>query len=314
MAASTPSRVGQIQGAGAVDALWLKVFAGEILEAFDTMVKTLDKHRVRTIESGKSAQFPATFKASASYHTPGAEILGQTIEHNEVIVTLDDLLIADAFVDTLDEMKNHYEVRAPYSHQLGQAVALAYDRNVSRTITLSARGGALFTGDTGGSTLDKGATVATDADVLISAINEAKQTLDEKDVPVDNFPIFSMVKPAQFYLIANSDKNINRDTGPSSLDRQVLRTVSDIQIVKSNAVKYGVDESAEATVLTKYRGDWTDTIALVWQEAAAATLKLLDLQMEVAYDPRRQGTLLLAKLAVGSEPLRTKCAVEITKA
>ena len=69
-----PSRVGQINSAGDVNALFLKKFAGEILTTFEenNIFKAL--HTVRTIENGKSAQFPVTGVASASYYTPGQSI------------------------------------------------------------------------------------------------------------------------------------------------------------------------------------------------------------------------------------------------
>ena len=37
-------------------ALFLKVFAGEVITAFEEHTLVLDKHQVRTIQSGKSAQ------------------------------------------------------------------------------------------------------------------------------------------------------------------------------------------------------------------------------------------------------------------
>ena len=46
-------------------------------------------------------------------------------------------------------------------------------------------------------------------------------------------------------------------------------------------------------------------------EAAAAVLQLLGLQMESEWDMRRQVTMMLAKMAVGAGPLRSKCACEI---
>ena len=36
-------------------ALFLKVFSGEVITAFEFNTKTLDKHNVRTIQNGKSA-------------------------------------------------------------------------------------------------------------------------------------------------------------------------------------------------------------------------------------------------------------------
>lgn len=56
MANATVARVGQINQGGAVDALFLKVFAGEVLAMFEKKNVLLDKSLVRTISSGKSAQ------------------------------------------------------------------------------------------------------------------------------------------------------------------------------------------------------------------------------------------------------------------
>jgi hypothetical protein len=55
MTAATPTRLGQVNGSGGTDALFLKVFSGEVLAAFERNAVTVDKHFVRTIESGKSA-------------------------------------------------------------------------------------------------------------------------------------------------------------------------------------------------------------------------------------------------------------------
>ena len=63
-----PSRVGQINSAGDVDALFLKKFSGEILQTFEESNVFKPLHTIRTIENGKSAQFPVTGIASANYH------------------------------------------------------------------------------------------------------------------------------------------------------------------------------------------------------------------------------------------------------
>lgn len=338
MSNANPSRVGQIQGAGATDALWLKNFSGEVLTAFETMVKLRDRVRVRTIASGKSAQFPATFKAKAGYHVPGTELLGQNIQHNEVTITLDDLLVSDVFVAQIDELKNHYDVRGPYAQELGHALALFYDRMIAQNIIAAARGPELFTGD-GGGTVVQESDVSGSADFLasandvIAAINLAKQKMDEKDVPVEIMPVYATVRTSLWYLIANSDKNINRDFGgEGALARQALRTISDIEIIKTNAPLWGKDvtpynagtnadglvgaPSTNAYALpsqfpSKYHADLTNTIGAVWTEPAAAVLQLLGLQMESEWDIRRQGTLMVAKMAVGAGALRSKCAVEL---
>ena len=68
---------GAANSAGARDALFLKVFGGEVMTAFEETNVMADKHIVRSIQHGKSAQFPATWKVSAAYHAVGTEIVGQ---------------------------------------------------------------------------------------------------------------------------------------------------------------------------------------------------------------------------------------------
>jgi hypothetical protein len=351
------SHLGQIQGAGAVDALWLKVFAGEVLTAFEIAVQLKGKIRSRSIRGAKSATFPATFRVQGRYHTPGTEILGQTVQANEKVITLDDMLITDTFVAQIEELKNYYDVSATYSTEHGRAQALFYDRVISNCLVASARTNAeLFVGDGHGTVITDQPDIGASADFtasgadLISGINLAKQRLDENQVPVETMPVYSMLKPAQWYLIANSDKNINRfyNDGTANLQRQALRTVSDIQILKSIAPLFGynvtpynagtnatgivsnanpvvVGTTSPAAALlpfgeavpfnypTKYQSDQTKTVGLVWVEPAVGMLELLGITMETEWDMRRQGTLMLAKQAIGADVLRAKCAVELRK-
>ena len=60
--------------------------------------------------------------------------------------------------------------------------------------------------------------------------------------------------------------------------------------------------------------DATSTAALVMHKAAVGTVKLMDLAMESDYDIRRQGTLMVAKYAMGHGILRPAAAVELKTA
>jgi hypothetical protein len=313
MSNAVTSRLGQVRGAGDSRALFLDIFGGEVLTAFERNLSMRDKHMTRSITEGRSARFPATFKVGTRYHTPGEEILGQVIQHNEVTITIDDILISDTFIANIDEAMNHYDVRSIYSNEIGLALAEAYDRNVTRVIGLAARTTQeLFVGDGAGAALVNAA-FNTTASTLFSGISQAKQTLEEKDVPVGTQPVFAAFRPAQWYLMARSDTAINRDLSGTngSLAQSVLQTVDGVQIVKSNALPFGVNESALSTIPAKYRANWTNTRGLVWVPMAAATVSLMDVQMESQYDMRRQGTLMLGKYLVGHGPLRAKCAVEL---
>lgn len=311
MANAVPSRLGQVNQANGSKALFLKVFSGEVLTAFETAAKLKDKVRTRSIASGKSAQFPATFKVTPSYHVPGSEIVGTPISHNEIVVTIDDLLIANVFIALIDEAMNHYDVRGPYSSEMGRALALYWDRNVIRCLVKAAKGAALFAGDMGGTTLVNAA-YATTGQTIIDGINLARQTLDSKDVDVDTMPTYAAFLPAQWYLISQADKNINKFYQDGSSVRQnAVTQIGDVNVIKTNAPTFGNNESALSSINAKYRLDLTNTRSVVFTEDAAATVQLLGLSMESTWDARRQGTLLVGKYAIGHDALRTKCSVEL---
>src|SRR3546814_20047187 len=103
-----------------------------------------DKHQTKTLSKGKSFKFPAIWRASGGYHTPGTEITGDQIPHTEITVDPDDKLVSSVFIADIDELLNHFDVRSPYTKALGEFLARHYDATLLRTIVLSARPGAPF--------------------------------------------------------------------------------------------------------------------------------------------------------------------------
>ena len=312
MANATPSRIGQALGTGDTRNLFLKVFSGEVLTTFNSEVVMKDKVRVRNITSGKSSQFPAIGKTTASYHTPGAEITGNVIQQDEKVITIDDLLIANTFISKIDEAMSHFEVRSEYSNQMGQALAQTYDRNLFSLAVKAARdpsglgNGAVGQGDA--ESVSVGATPTLDA--LIEAMYNAAQKLDEKNVPATERYVF--VSPAVYWDLVTSDKLINRDYGGANgtySDGTVIK-VAGLQIVKTNNL--AVDHTtATLDYSSKYAVDASDTKALILHPQAMGTVKLLDLASEMEYDIRRQGTLMVSKMAVGHGVLRPECLIEL---
>ena len=153
MANATVSRLGLVNNTGtAFDALFLKIFSGEVLTAFArNNIFNEQLHSVRTITSGKSAQFPVLGTATAAYHTVGTPLVGANqIKANEKIINIDDLLIAQSFIANIDELKNHYDVRATYADELGKALARTYDQNVAKQIANASRASTTLSGGNGG--------------------------------------------------------------------------------------------------------------------------------------------------------------------
>lgn len=320
MADSNPNFPGQDQLAGDTRALMLELAAGEVLTAFASKTIMRDKHESKMLSGGKNFRFPAIWRAGGGYHTPGTEITGRKIPHTEVKVDPDDKLISDVFVSDVDEILNHFDLRQPYTTEMGEFLARKYDANVMRTILLAARGGALFSGDQGGTGIEN-ASFDTDANVLIDGFSAAKQALDEKDVPIDSMPVHGLLQPAQWYLVARSDKNLNADTngGGSSIKSMTIETLDDIQIHKSNLTPFGedstvgnfIDDTNDDFIPAYYRGKFGTTVGAVWTPMAAASAIVQDVSFQTEDQIRKQGALMLARLMVGTRTLRNKCAVEL---
>lgn len=314
------SRLGQVNATsdGSFEqdnALFLKVFAGEVLTAFEETNVFKDLHLIRTIKSGKSASFPATWKATARYHTPGTPVLGSnTIPHNERVISIDDLLLSDVVIADIDDAKNHYDVRQIYSKELGAALAREFDKRIARIIVNAARASATVTGGNGGTVL-KNTAAATDSDVLASMMFEAAQALDEKDIPSEDRYI--TLSPAQYYLLVQNTKVLNKDwNGAGSYADALLPKIAGFTIKMSNNIPHDNYEGVSGEH-NDYTGDFTDTVGMAFHKTAAGTVKLMDLSVQKTgndFQAMYQGTLMVARYAMGHGILRPECSVEISKA
>ena len=342
---TSPSRVGLIEGGSDNDALFLKKFSGEILQTFEESNVFKALHTIRTIENGKSAQFPVTGIASAAYHTPGENIADggnsylSDIKKTEKIINIDKMLIASTFLANIDDVKNHYDIRSVYANELGKALAVRFDTALAKVFMAAARqsanlsqvgkaGGQLDVANNDFSAPDTPGTVAatTGAD-LVAAFFSAAQKLDENDVPSDGR--FCVLRPQEYYRLitgnvgdlAISTSAVNKDVGGlGSIASGSIPQVAGISIYKSNHIPSGnlggsdPDGDADNNPFggsTGYNSDFRNSLGVVSHSAAVGTVKLLDLATESEYQIERQGTLFVAKYAMGHGVLRPECAIEL---
>lgn len=305
---------GQINGAGADDALFLKLFAGEVLTAFSQSTVMMERHMVRTIMNGKSASFPAMGRTGAAYHVPGQLIDGsQSVNHAERIINIDDFLLSDIFVAKIDELKNHYDIRSEYTKQMGEALAKAADQRLLQVTALAARDSATVTGLPGGTQLTDAA-MKTDTSVFISALYDAAAKFDENDVPQSDRIV--IVSPSMFYKLVTDKSLINQDfsNGNGDFAKGIVDTAAGFKIVKSNNLPTGVVSAATGENNT-YSGDFTKTAAIAFHKSAIGTVKLADLSVSKTADDgdfmtMYNGTLMTAKYAMGHGVLRPEAAIE----
>ena len=328
---TTASRLGQINASGDVDALFLKVFSGEILTTFEEMNVMKGLHTIRTISNGKSAQFPVTGIATAKYHTAGENIADagnsylSSVKHAEKVITIDDVLLASTFISNIDELKNHYDVRSIYAKELGKALAKRFDLATMKTLVAAARSATTITGGKAGIAIDGGEAADFNAAVIQEKLFEAAQKLDENDIPNDG-QRYAILKPADYYKLVQSDENvINRDFGGrGDVATGNIPMVAGLRIFKSNhlsdvavaeASQDQDDDSSNNDVFggsgTGYNGDLSKTFIIGGHPSSVGTVKLLDLATESDYKLELQGTLFVAKYAMGHGVLRPEAAFEI---
>lgn len=334
------SLAGQINAAGGNynndNAMFLKVFSGEVLQAFETATVMKPLHTVRTISNGKSAQFPLTGIATANYHTPGQDLLTEgsyvsQIKHAEKVISIDNLLTATTFIDKLDEAKNHYDVRSIYSSELGRALAREMDKHligvaINTAATFSAADPAPINSavaDLPSSTVlennalgANGSDLTTDGQVtaFIDMMFEMAANFDEKNVPSEDR--YVVVTPQTYYTIVNSTDGkdlINRDYNPdpsNSFVNAQIASVAGFRMIRSNiaAQIYGTTVTNPTATQNSYGGNFSRVKAIAFQKQAFGTVKLLDLAMESEYEIRLQGHLMVAKYAMGHGSLRHECA------
>lgn len=331
------SRLGATNGGADKRSLFLKQFAGEVLTSFEERNIFMPLHRVRTISNGKSAQFPVTGTSSAAYHTAGATIYGGDVNASEITVTVDDLLVSSTFVPKIDEAMNHYDVRSIYSSEMGNALSNAADKNIASIIYQAATGAgtadqevqwtnADFAGLSNGSTGAKGKIDISDtsaegsaytAQNIVDGIINSLMQFDKHDVTGEKYCVLS---PEAYYTLMGADSTaINRDQGGNgSVAGGNVPTVGGVKILMSNHLPTAdngtvpLNESGRgATPYTGSDAFDADLKGMVFTKDAAATVKLLDLGVESEYQIERQGTLMVAKYAMGHNALRNKAAIAL---
>ena len=329
MANASPVSVGRVNAGGSEDALFLKVFAGEVLTSFDRASVTEGAEMVRTISNGKSATFPVMGRVAAAYHTAGNEITGSDVNHNEKVITINDLLLSSVFLSNIEEAKNHWDVRSAYSSEIGRALAFQKDKHVLQTIGQAAQASANVSdsGYASGTVLTNtgiaSATASTAANAMIDELFNAAKQLDANYVPKEGRKAF--MKLEEYYKLANATNAVNVDfSGKGSIAEGKVLRIAGIDIVPvahfgdiavDNSSATGVaGGSATAGGSNPQQVNLANYVCLVSHPSAVGTVKLMDLSSEMEYDIRRQGTLMVAKYAMGHGVLRPEAAVGIKEA
>ena len=332
MAASDISRLGQSLATGDDNALFLKVFAGEVLATFQEANKFMPLQVTRTISSGKSASFPVIGTAAALWHTAGESVItdadaGGTaylskIKHTEREIFIDDCVVSSVLVDDLDSLKNHYDHRAEYSSAIGRALSKEADTHILASILGAANSSANISGITSAGQAVEVADMDTDTSVFVTACHTAAEKLDDNDVAKEDR--YVAVRPSHYWKLVQDTNLVNRDYGGANgvyTDGTVMKIAGLTIVSTNNMPSDSTNSSAVAdsganntmTAGTGYHMNWTNVQGLVWHKSAIGTVKMADIQVMSEYQVERLANLMVARYAMGHSHLRPESAVVLRK-
>lgn len=317
--ASGISNPGQKLSAGDRDALFMKVFSGEVLTAFARNTVMMSRHQVRTIDHGKSASFAVMGRTRSKYLAPGDSLDDQRkkFEHTEKVIAIDGLLTADCLITDIDDAMNHYDVRVEYSRQLGEALAqsadcaiinelanmAAKDATVPENIPDNGVGAEKVQGTGKAFEFETGIAISQSADYgnkIIEGLLAARAAFTKNYVPMGDR--YCLLTPEGYSALIKAlmpdSANYQALFDPNS---GKLQTICGFEVIEvPHLLNDGVDGKHKLS--TKYTAAGLQGI--VFHRSAVGTVKLKDLAMERARRAEYQADQIIAKMAMGHGGLR----------
>lgn len=313
------SNPGQKLSAGDRDALFMKVFSGEVLTAFARNTVMMSRHQVRTIDHGKSASFAVMGRTRAKYLAPGNSLDDQRkkFEHTEKVISIDGLLTADCLITDIDDAMNHYDVRVEYSRQLGEALAQSADcAIINELANMAAKDAAVKENiPDNGSGADKvkgtgksfefatGLELSQSAEYgnkIIEGLLAARAAFTKNYVPMGDR--YCLLTPEGYSALIKAlmpdSANYQALFDPNS---GKLQTICGFEVIEvPHLINDGVD--GKHTLNAKYTA--AKLQGIVFHRSAVGTVKLKDLAMERARRAEYQADQIIAKYAMGHGGLR----------
>ena len=320
LAATGISNPGQKLSAGERDALFMKVFSGEVLTAFARNTVMMSRHQVRTIDHGKSASFAVMGRTRAKYLAPGNSLDDQRkkFEHSEKVISIDGLLTADCLITDIDDAMNHYDVRVEYSRQLGEALAQSADCAIINDLANMAAkeapeaeenipdngvGAEKVQGTGKAFEFETGLAISQSADYgnkIIEGLLAARAAFTKNYVPMGDR--YCLLTPEGYSALIKAlmpdSANYQALFDPNS---GKLQTICGFEVIEvPHLLNDGVDGKHQLN--TKFTA--AKLQGIVFHRSAVGTVKLKDLAMERARRAEYQADQIIAKYAMGHGGLR----------
>lgn len=250
-------------------------------------------------------------RAIAKYLAPGDSLddQRQAIKHNERVISIDGLLTSDVLITDIEDAMNHYDVRAEYSKQLGEALAQGADCAIINELANeaavdnankdgnipSAVGSAKGTGKAfqfvTGADIDQSATYG---NKLLEGLVAARAAFTKNYVPMGDR--YCLLTPDGYSALIRAlfPDSANYQAFWST-DGSKLQSICGFQIFETpNLLNEGVDGEHTLKDVISTAG----LQGIVFHRSAVGTVKLKDLALERARRAEYQADQIIAKYAI----------------
>jgi len=331
--------------AEAANKMWLPIWSGEVIHAYDEYNSFEPLVQSKTITSGKEMHFPVTgtVDLNASWDA-GEELVGGTNATSGTFkVVLDNRPMAAHFeIDNVDLMLTQWEFRSELARQAGQTLANTRDKQIyaylaratcESKLTNDPRTSLTYHEGFQGTDYDNlGVAAGTYTDRTASALAYLQDLEDFmvhlQDQNIATEGVYSVVNPRAFHdiralgvarTVAQAVDSqpmfggVAQSGGLGQPHTQGMNGADDtleymgISIMKSNHILLANDPTIGES---KYSLKFADgqIRAVTWQKNAVAALKLQGLKVDTVDDIRRNTVFTVASMMAGTGVLRPECA------
>lgn len=327
-------QIGRNQGKGATDTnpllMFLKVFSGEVLTAFSRASVTNGRFVKRTISNGKAAKFPIVGRTGAKYLKQGENLDDKRtgIPHSEREVNINGLLTSDVLIYDIEDAMNNFDVRAEYSTQLGEALALSADganlAEVAKMVNLDTSKDENIIGLGKPTKINVGLQDITNDTGLVklgkdfmAALVRARGSFAKNYVPKGDRVAYVTpdVFSAVLHVLMPNSANYMAIIDPES---GTLKNIFGWEIIECPHLTMGGADNVNAFdgLGNAYPTDGfttvDNTLALLAHRSAVGQVNLKDMALERARRPEYQADQIIAKYAMGHGGLRPEAVGAIT--
>lgn len=298
-----PTPVNALGGANATALAPNRVYAGEVLAAFENKNLAEKIFMIKTIQNGTSARFPVLAtgkKEDVLTHTAGKQISVNTSEAGEIIITLDSVLYDARMIDNADAKVLDFDITSPYTRAIGYGLSDKLDYKMfallRTAVTMSGVAGQPDGSWIGNPAITTGTTAEDRGNALVQAIFDGNAIMDANNVPSNDR--YFITTAQRFYEIAQASKTLNRDFqtmngGVDTFPSDVLK-IANTKVIWSNNL----------TLTDNFAG-------YLFQKDAIGLVKLIGLITERTYMPDYFADLITARYKNGAGVLNAGLVVGV---